>query len=823
MTMPFHKYRPYPPVELADRTWPDTRITNAPIWTSVDLRDGNQALDPPMDVKRKRRMFDLLLDVGFNEIEIGFPAASQVEFEFARTLEREDLIPDGVSVMMLTQARSALIRRTFDSLDGLPRAIVHLYNSTSTTQRRVVFGLGRDGIRDLAVEGAKLCRELAEQRPDQDIRFEYTPESYTATEPEFAVEICEAVMDVFEPTPDRKLILNLPATVELSTPNLYADMIEAFCRNISRRDSLTISLHPHNDRGTAVAATELALMAGADRVEGTLFGNGERTGNVDIITLALNLMAQGVDPGLNLSKLEEVRKEAEYCNRLPVHERHPYAGELIFTAFSGSHQDAIHKGMQAMSTEPGAVWDVPYLPIDPKDIGTKYDDAVRVNSQSGKGGVAYLMRAEHDLVLPRLLQIEFTRMVQREVEETGEEITAERLIKLFRSEYNSSKVRVVTHEVSADDTRHVSVVRASLQYLDRAAFPIHGSGNGTIAAFTEGIEQVLGLKIRVRDYSQQTLSDGTDAKAMSYVKLSIADDMAWGVGEDTDTAKANFDAILSAVSRIPHALERFAVRTSDDQVALTPAATGVHPRAAAGYAVVRPQTLVGRVHRERNRSRADRGHGDGRCPGRRADPDCWQRGRDDRRVRGCAPAALPGEHRRPRLRPADPAAGHRGVGDLHHDAEGLRQRLSRCGRAPRHREGELRGDTRRGGTSGPRRQSHGARDARRAGEARRSIRPKKRGARDAVRGRVLPRPAELCLISTSFRSRPLGMPRTSRCERPSQTTSRRSPRCSARRLARRSAVSGSTRPRRRSATRRPSGRWASTSPPRRSSCGTRSS
>jgi 2-isopropylmalate synthase len=570
MTMPFRKYRPYPPVELADRTWPDTRITKAPIWTSVDLRDGNQALDPPMDIKRKRRMFDLLLDVGFNEIEIGFPAASEVEFEFTRTLEREDLIPDGVSVMVLTQARSALIRRTFDSLDGLPRAIVHLYNSTSTTQRRVVFGLDRDGIRDIAVEGAKLCRELAEQRPDQDIRFEYSPESYTATEPDFALEICEAVMDVLEPTPDRKLILNLPATVELSTPNLYADMIEAFCRNISRRDSLTISLHPHNDRGTAVAATELALMAGADRVEGTLFGNGERTGNVDIITLALNLMAQGVDPGLNFSNLEEVRKEAEYCNRLPVHERHPYAGELIFTAFSGSHQDAIHKGMQAMSTDPGAVWDVPYLPIDPKDVGTKYDDAVRVNSQSGKGGVAYLMRAEHDLVLPRLLQIEFTRMVQREVEETGEEITAERLIKLFRSEYNSSKVRVVTHEVSADDTRHVSVVHASLQYLDRAPFAISGSGNGTIAAFTEGIEQVLGLKIRVRDYSQQTLSDGTDAKAMSYVKLSIGDDMAWGVGEDTDTAKANFDAILSAVSRIPHALDRFAIQTSDDEVAMTP-------------------------------------------------------------------------------------------------------------------------------------------------------------------------------------------------------------------------------------------------------------
>src|SRR5882757_7528388 len=465
MTMPFQKYRPYPAVELADRTWPDTRITKAPLWTSVDLRDGNQALDPPMDIKRKRRMFDLLLDVGFNEIEIGFPAASQVEFEFARTLEREGLIPDRVSVMVLTQARSALIRRTFDSLDGLPRAIVHLYNSTSTTQRRVVFRLDREGIEKIAVDGAKRCRELAEARPDQDIRFEYSPESFTATEPEYALEVCEAVMDVFEPTPERKLILNLPATVELSTPNLHADVIEWFCRNVSRRDSVIVSLHPHNDRGTAVAATELALMAGAERVEGTLFGNGERTGNVDLVTLALNLMTQGVDPELDFSRINEVRRDVEYCNRMPIGERHPYVVAVVYTAVAGSHQAAIKKGMEAMGELPdpeNAIWDVPYLPFDPKDVGRNYDEAVRVNSQSGKGGVAYIMRAEHDLELPRLLQIEFSRVVQREVDASNAEITAEQLIKLFRREYmGHPDALLVDHAVTSNDQEHSSALEGT--------------------------------------------------------------------------------------------------------------------------------------------------------------------------------------------------------------------------------------------------------------------------------------------------------------------------------------------------------------------------
>jgi 2-isopropylmalate synthase len=393
-SMPFHKYAPYPRVELPDRTWPDRRITAAPIWASVDLRDGNQALDPPMDTDRKRRLFDVLVNrVGLKEVEVGFPAASETEFEFMRILASEGLIPPDVTVVVLTQAREELIAKTFESLDGLPGAIVHLYNSTSTTQRRVVFKLDRDGVRGIAVEGAKLCRELAERRQDQDIGFEYTPESFTATEPEYALEVCESVMDVLEPTPERKLILNLPATVELSTPNLHADVIEWFCRNVSRRDSVIISLHPHNDRGSAVAATELALMAGAERVEGTLFGNGERTGNVDLVTLALNTMTQGVDPELDFSRINEVRRDVEFCNRMPIGERHPYVGDLVYTAFSGSHQDAIKKGMEAMEElpDPGsATWDVPYLPFDPRDVGRNYDEAVRVNSQSGKGGVAYI-------------------------------------------------------------------------------------------------------------------------------------------------------------------------------------------------------------------------------------------------------------------------------------------------------------------------------------------------------------------------------------------------------------------------------------------------
>jgi 2-isopropylmalate synthase len=566
MTMPFHKYRPYPQVELPDRTWPDRRLVAAPTWVSVDLRDGNQALDPPMDVARKRRFFDLLVNrIGLKQVEVGFPSSAEAEFEFMRLLAEKELIPGNVMPMVLTQARPELIERTFESLEGIPRAIVHLYNSTSTTQRRVVFAMDREGVKGIAVEGAKLCRELAERRPDQDIRFEYSPESFTATEPDYALEVCEAVMEVFEPTPERKLILNLPATVELSTPNLHADLIEWFCRNVSRRDAVVISLHPHNDRGTAVAATELGLMAGAERVEGTLFGNGERTGNVDLVTLALNLMTQGVDPELDLSQINAVRRDVEFCNRMPVHERHPYVGDLVYTAFSGSHQDAIKKGMEAMRELPDpddATWDVPYLPFDPKDIGRNYDEAVRVNSQSGKGGVAYIMRAEHDLELPRLLQIEFTRTVQREVDASNAEITSEQLMKLFRQEYmEHSEASLVGHAITSDDKGHVSVLDATLQ-CGADLTQIEGSGNGTIAAFVAAIENLLDVRVRVRDYAQQTLSDGTDAKAISYVKLSIGDDMTWGVGEDTDTAKANFDAILAAVSRIPGAWDRLPAPSS---------------------------------------------------------------------------------------------------------------------------------------------------------------------------------------------------------------------------------------------------------------------
>src|SRR5882757_7095220 len=548
MTMPFQKYRPYPAVELADRTWPDTRITKAPLWTSVDLRDGNQALDPPMDIKRKRRMFDLLLDVGFNEIEIGFPAASQVEFEFARTLEREGLIPDRVSVMVLTQARSALIRRTFDSLDGLPRAIVHLYNSTSTTQRRVVFKLDRAGVREIAVEGAKLCRELAEQRPDQDIRFEYTPESFTATEPDYALEVCEAVMDVFEPTPERKLILNLPATVELSTPNLYADLIESFGRHIPRRESVIISLHPHNDRGTAVAATELALMAGGERVEGTLFGNGERTGNVDLITLALNLLTQGVDPELDLSRIDDIRDIAVLCTELPVDARHPYAGELVYTAFSGSHQDAIKKGMEAHQRSGETVWDVPYLPIDPNDVGRTYEAIIRVNSQSGKGGVAYVLKNDYQLDLPRSMQVEFAQVVQRITDERGGEVAATDIWESFKAEYLEREVPLELDGyriASGDEGERIdAVIRHG-----GSEHEVGAEGNGPLDAFVKAVRAATGLDARVLDYHEHALGSGSDARAAAYVQVEIGEQTSWGVAVHHSIVTASLRAVVSAINR----------------------------------------------------------------------------------------------------------------------------------------------------------------------------------------------------------------------------------------------------------------------------------
>src|SRR3954463_13164748 len=547
MSMPHHKYRPYPAVELPDRTWPDKRITSAPRWVSVDLRDGNQALINPMDVERKRRMFKLLCEVGFKEIEVGFPSASKADFDFMRVLVGEGLIPDDVTIVVLTQARDHLIERTFESLAGIPRSVVHLYNSTSTTQRRVVFKLDRTGVRDIAVEGAKLCRELAERRPDQDIRFEYTPESFTATEPDFALEVCEAVMDVFEPTPERRLVLNLPATVELSTPNLYADIIESFCRQIPRRDSVIVSLHPHNDRGTAVAATELALMAGGERVEGTLFGNGERTGNVDLITLALNLLTQGVDPELDLSNIDDVKRIVEECNELPVHPRHPWVGELVYTAFSGSHQDAIKKGMHAWRRSGAVEGDVPYPPIDPQDVGRSYEAIIRVNSQSGKGGVAYLLQDRYGLDLPRGLQVEFAQQVQAITDLQGGELTAPELWELFRDRYlevpQTFELLGFSHEAGDNGSRISARLRNG-----NGDVVVEGEGNGPIAALVHAFDR-LGVVISVLDYHEHALSTGEDARAAAYIEAEVGGEVVWGVAMHSSIVTASLRGVVNAVNR----------------------------------------------------------------------------------------------------------------------------------------------------------------------------------------------------------------------------------------------------------------------------------
>ena len=549
MSMPHHKYRPYPGVELRDRTWPDKRITAAPRWVSVDLRDGNQALINPMDVERKRRMFKLLCAVGFKEIEAGFPSASKADFDFMRVLVEEELIPDDVTIVVLTQARDHLIERTFESLEGVPRSIVHLYNSTSATQRRVVFRLDRGGIRDIAVQGATLVRELAEARQGLgDVRFEYTPESFTATEPEYALEVCEAVMAVFEPTPERKLILNLPATVELSTPNLYADMIESFGRQIPRRDSVVISLHPHNDRGTAVAATELALMAGGERVEGTLFGNGERTGNVDLITLALNLFTQGVDPELDLSRIDEIRDIAVLCTELPVDARHPYAGELVYTAFSGSHQDAIKKGMEAHQRSGEQVWDVPYLPIDPNDVGRTYEAIIRVNSQSGKGGVAYVLKHDYQLDLPRSMQVEFAQVVQRITDERGGEVAAADIWESFKAEYLELEVPLELDGyriASGDEGERIdAVIRHG-----GSEHEVGAEGNGPLDAFVRAVRAATGLDARVLDYHEHALGSGSDARAAAYVQVEIGEQTSWGVAMHHSIVTASLRAVVSAINR----------------------------------------------------------------------------------------------------------------------------------------------------------------------------------------------------------------------------------------------------------------------------------
>ena len=547
---PAAKYPPFKPIPLHDRTWPSAVITTPPIWCAVDLRDGNQSLIEPMGHERKVRMFDALVNMGFKEIEVGFPSASQTDFDFVRYLIDNRKIPDGVAIQVLTQSREELIRRTFESLKGVKSAIVHLYNSTSELQRRVVFKLDKPGIVDIAVKGASLISRLERELGMEDvIRHEYSPESFTGTELDFARDICEAVMDCYQPTPQKKLILNLPATVEMSTPNVHADQIEWFCRNIRNRDCVAISLHPHNDRGCAVAATELGLLAGADRVEGTLFGNGERTGNVDLVTLALNLYSQGIDPGLDCSNINDLVRMVEYCNQLPVHPRHPYAGELVFTAFSGSHQDAINKGFKAMAASNSPLWEVPYLPIDPMDVGRSYEAVIRINSQSGKGGIAYILEKEHGIELPRRLQIEFSRVVQAIADGEGVEVPAERLWSAFAGEYldGNGRYGFVSHSASSDHAQQDMVAKIT---VDGNLKTILGHGNGPIDGFVDAIRKESGLAFDIADYREHAMGMGANASAVAYVELRLPDGASlFGVGIDKNIVVASLKAVVSGVNR----------------------------------------------------------------------------------------------------------------------------------------------------------------------------------------------------------------------------------------------------------------------------------
>jgi 2-isopropylmalate synthase len=546
--MAFAKYRETVPVELPDRTWPDRRLTAAPRWCSVDLRDGNQALIDPMDLERKHVMFRHLVEMGFKEIEVGFPSASQPDFDFVREIIEGDLIPDDVTIQVLTQCREDLIRRTYESLHGAKRAIVHFYNSTSTLQRRVVFGLDRDGIKKIATDAAAFSLSLEATSPSTDFLYEYSPESFTGTELDYALEVCNAVIAVIDPTPARPLILNLPATVEMYTPNLYADAIEWFLRNVDRRDSIVLSLHPHNDRGTAVAAAELGVLAGADRVEGTLFGNGERTGNVDVVNLALNLFSQGVDPELDIRDIDKARHVAEYANRLPIHMRHPYVGELVYTAFSGSHQDAIKKGMTAIGDE-YEFWEVPYLPIDPKHTGRTYEAIIRVNSQSGKGGVAYLLNAEHGLDLPRAMQVEFSKQVQELTESKGTEITPAEIWDVFTTTYQPENppIQLLSSEVTAD--QHVTRIFAQL-VVNGQHVTVKGEGNGPIDALMAGLSSEMHVSFKVRDYHEHALTAGSEASAVAYVEAEGDDGAAWwGVGMSSSILDASLEAVISAANR----------------------------------------------------------------------------------------------------------------------------------------------------------------------------------------------------------------------------------------------------------------------------------
>lgn len=555
-----HRYSSFIPIKLDDRTWPSKTMKEAPKWCSVDLRDGNQALIDPMDVPRKLAMFSLLIKMGYKEIEVGFPSASQTDFDFVRKIIEDGLIPDDVTIQVLTQARDALIRRTYESLVGAKSAVVHLYNSTSTLQRRVVFGQDKEGIKKIAVDGAKLCKELVSTLPDTKISFEYSPESYTGTELEFALEVCNAVNDIWQPTPTHKSIINLPATVEMATPNVYADSIEWMGRNLKYRDSIVLSLHPHNDRGTGVAAAELGYLAGADRIEGTLFGNGERTGNVCLVTLGLNLLSHGIDPMIDFSDIPEIRRTVEYVNQLRVPERHPYGGDLVFTAFSGSHQDAIKKGFEHLERDAKAAgkqvddftWAVPYLPIDPKDIGRSYEAVIRVNSQSGKGGVAYVMKSEHQLDLPRRLQIEFSHVIQSHTDDQGGEVFPDQMWKIFVDEYLPSednkwgRFRFTSLNQSSSAGKDVEL---SVDLLDnQKQITLSGSGNGPISAFCN-VMQSYGVDIQVADYYEHAMSAGGDASAAAYLECTVNGGTFWGVGIDPSTTTASLKAVISAVNR----------------------------------------------------------------------------------------------------------------------------------------------------------------------------------------------------------------------------------------------------------------------------------
>lgn len=556
--MPVDKYRMYERIDIPDRTWPGKVVDKAPIWCSVDLRDGNQALIEPMGPERKHRMFRQLVAMGFKEIEIGFPAASDTDFRFCRELIEQNLIPEDVTVQVLTQARDHLIKRTYEALEGVHRAVVHVYNSTSVAQRRVVFNMDKDGVKQIAVDGARMVLEESKRYPDTKWTFQYSPESYTQTEIDYALEVCEAVMDVWEPTPDNKCIINLPATVEVATPNVFADMIEWMHRRFTRRDSMILSVHPHNDRGTGVAAAEFAVMAGADRVEGTLFGNGERTGNVDIVTLGMNMVATGVDPNLDFSDIPSMRKVAEYCNQLPVHPRHPYAGDLVFTAFSGSHQDAINKGLKAVRESNSGVWDVPYLPVDPKDVGSSYEAVIRVNSQSGKGGVAYIMETDYGIRMPRNLQIEFSNVVQGVADETGKEIASQMIWDSFEREFlaNETPFKFVDHRTTSDT--HASEVRTIMAVVERDGqeLSISGRGNGPIDAYVNALKEEAGVELQVTDYSEHAVGEGADATAVAYVETRTGDgERLFGVGRHPNIVTASLKAVTCAVNRAHRRLQ----------------------------------------------------------------------------------------------------------------------------------------------------------------------------------------------------------------------------------------------------------------------------